>query len=227
MADLEGALVDMRPAALLAFLAATGKTGLLRVAGHQHTVSVWLDGGLAVSADSTGAGNALLDQLVDLLCTPSGTFKFSEGALPRPDLARDPDPDLLPQAVERLQQWEGLADAVPSLSLHVKLLKADREDVVLSSGAWSVSVSVASGHASVGSVARHLKWSAFKTCQAVRELVEAGRADLVPPPKRRRRGAKVEAPAAAAVWHPANRPLWPGAGSSDRDRFSEAWSSED
>jgi hypothetical protein len=87
-----------------------------------------------------------------------------------------------------------------------------------------VSVAVSAGHASVEAAAKHLKWSAFDTCQAVRELVDAGRAELVPPPKRRRRPSRLDAPAMApGTWHPANQPLWPGAGGTDRDRFSGQW----
>jgi hypothetical protein len=235
MADLEGGLLELRPAHLLEFLAATEKTGTLRVAGHQHTLTVWVVDGAAVSAESNGPDEDLLDQLVDLLRTPAGTFKFAEGV--RGEAGGEPDRHLLPRAVERLRQWEALADAVPSLSLHVKLLNADDEDVALSSAAWSVSVAVSGGHASVASVAKHLKWSTFKTCTAVRELVDNGRAALVPPPNRRRRGlgssnsntnSRVEAPAATpGVWHPANQPLWPGAGTKERDRFSSAWAFEE
>jgi hypothetical protein len=236
MAELEGGLDDFRPITLLEFLAATAKTGMLRVAGHQRTVTVWVAEGVAIAAESTGPDTDLLDQLVDLLRTPAGTFKFTEG-----DLARDPDSapadqpgqpqtDLLPRAVRRLREWESLADAVPSLSLLVKLLPAPNEEVTLSSAAWSVSVAVSSGQTSVAAVAKHLKWSAFKTCQAVRELVDAGRATLTPPPKRRRRSLanRVDAPVTSpGAWHAAKRPLWPGTGSTERDRFAEAWSSED
>jgi hypothetical protein len=228
MADLEGGLDEFRPATLLEFLAATAKTGMLRVAGRHQTVTVWVADGVAVAAESSGTDTDLLDQLVDLLRTPAGTFRFSEGDLPRPDLAATPDADLLPRAVARLHDWESLADAVPSLSLVVKLLNTDNEEVTLSSAAWSVSVSVASGHGSVAAVAKHLKWSAFKTCQAVRELVDAGRATLAPPPKRRR-GKKVDNTLvdAPGVWHPSKQPLWPGAGGDERDRFSSAWAFED
>ena len=226
MASLEGGLDELRPTALLSFLAATSKTGMLRVAGRHHTVTVWVADGVAVAADSTGPDDTLLDQLVDLLRTPAGTFRFAEGDLPRPELARRPDPDLLPRAVDRLQQWESLADAVPSLSLVVKLLNASGPEVTLSSAAWAVSVAVAGGHTSVAALSKHLRWSAFDTCLAVRELVDAGRAMLVPPPKRRR-GRRSSTVAAPTVWHPANQPLWPGAGGDERDRFAHAWFDEE
>ncbi|MDQ1445043.1 MAG: hypothetical protein QOI20_1507, partial [Acidimicrobiaceae bacterium] len=180
----------------------------------------------SAGADGPLVDDGLLDQLVDLLRTPSGAFRFTEGALARPDRVATPDPDLLPRAIERLHDWEALADAVPSLSLLVKLRNNTApgpSEVTLSSAAWAVSVAVSSGQASVAAVAKHLHWSAFETCQAVRELVDAGRAVLAPPPKRRRgrrAGAAVSGP---GVWHPANQPLWPGAGGDERDRFSAAW----
>lgn len=226
--DLAGGLHELRPAPLLEFLAATRKTGLLQVTSRTHKISVWLADGVTVAADSTGPDADLLDQLVDLLRTPTGAFAFTEGESPRPDQAYTPEPDLLPRAVERLHEWTALADAVPSLSLVVKLLNTDDDEVSLSAAAWSVSVAVSGGHGSVASAAKHLKWSAFKTCKAVRELVDAGRATLVPPPKRRRSAKKTaDAMIAGGVWHPANQPLWPGAGSAETDRFSAAWAYEE
>lgn len=227
MPDLEGELLELRPAHLLDFLGATRKTGMLRVTGRQHTLTVWLAEGAAVAADSTQpTANPpdLVDQLVELLRTPTGTFRFVEGALAKPELAQAPDHDLLPRAVQRLHDWEDLADAVPSLSLIVKLVNTDDDDVTLSAGAWSVSVAVSSGSASVAAAAKHLGWSAFRTCLAVRELVEAGRASLAPPPKRRRRSNKADVSSVSGgVWHPANRPLWPGSGTRESDRFRDAW----
>jgi len=227
MADLAGGLDELRPAPLLEFLAATAKTGVLRVEGRHSKVSVWLVDGATVAAETTGPDTDLLDQLVELLRTPAGTFEFVEGESPRPDRVVAPQADLLPRAVDRLHEWTALADAVPSLTLVVKLLNADGEDVQLSSPAWSLSVAVSSGHASVAAAAKHLRWSAFKTCKAVRELVDAGRATLVPPPKRRRGAAARHGDPVVTgqgAWHPANQPLWPGSGSSDRDRFSaSAW----
>lgn len=226
MADLAGGLHELRPATVLAFLTATAKTGVLRVSGRHTRINVWLADGVTVAAETPGEDDALLDQLVELLRTPAGSFEFEEGESPRPDRVLEPSVDLLPQAVTRLQQWEPLADAVPSLSLVVKLLNADDEHVQLSAAAWSVSVAVASGHSSVASVAKHLKWSAFKTCQAVRELVDAGRATLVPPPKRQRGGRNAAAVVSGpGVWHPSNQPLWPGSGSDERERFTSAWAS--
>ena len=233
MADLEGGLLELRPATLLEFLAATEKTGMLRVQGRQEprrTITVWVERGVAVAAESTGPDTDLLDQLVDLIRTPAGTFRFTEGDLPRPEQTRDPDPELLPRAVARLHEWEDIAEAVPSLSLVVKLVNDHAgEEVMLSSSAWSVSVAVSGGHTSIDAVAKHLRWSSFRTCKAVRELVDAGRATLTAPPKRRRGGhplssTKVEAP---GVWHPSNQPLWPGSGGDERDRFSSAWAYEE
>ncbi|HZQ29315.1 MAG TPA: DUF4388 domain-containing protein [Acidimicrobiales bacterium] len=221
--DLDGTLADFRPAALLAFLAATGSTGALTVRGNQATVTVWMEHGVAVAAESAG-GDDVVESLVGLLRTPAGSFRFRHDEQVPLHRAQPIDEDLLSAVAERLHEWESLSDAVPSLSLVVKLLHADsREDVILSGAAWSVSVAVASGHSSVSAVADHLGWSTYRTCRAVRELVDAGRATLVPPPRRRRRRGADDAVAGPAVWHPANRPLWPGAGSSERDRFAEAW----
>jgi hypothetical protein len=222
--DLEGTLADFRPAALLAFLATTGSTGALVVRGNQSAVTVWMEDGLAVAAESAEAVGDVVESLVGLLRTPAGSFRFRHDELAPPHRMHPADDDLLDQVTERLHEWESLSDAVPSLSLMVKLLNADgREDVILSGAAWSVSVAVSTGHSSVASVSRHLGWSTYRTCRAVRELVDAGRATLLPPPRRRRKRAADDAVTGPAVWLPANQPLWPGEGTSERDRFAEAW----
>jgi hypothetical protein len=221
--DLDGTLADFRPGALLAFLSASRTSGVLAVRGNHGVVTIWLEDGIAVAAQSEIAGTDVVESLVEILRTPAGTFRYQHGQSVPPHLPLLDADDLLPRVGRRLQEWESLADAVPSLSLHVKLLNADgRDNVLLSGGAWSVSVAVSSGHASVASVAKHLGWSTYRTCTAVRELVDSGRASLVPPPKRRRKRAE-QSVTGPAVWHPANQPLWPGAGTSERDRFSHAF----
>jgi hypothetical protein len=221
--DLQGTLADFRPGALLAFLSASRTSGALSVRGNHGVVNIWLEDGIAVAAQSEIAGTDVVEGLVEILRTPAGTFRYQHGQSVPSHLPLLGAEDLLPRVAKRLQEWESLADAVPSMSLHVKLLNAGgRDDVVLSGGAWSVSVAVSSGHASVASVAKHLGWSTYRSCKAVRELVESGRATLVPPPKRRRKRPD-QSVMGPAIWHPANQPLWPGAGTDERDRFAHAF----
>lgn len=206
---LSGTLIDVRPRTLLHFLGLTGKTGVLRARGHNHEVAVRLARGTVV-----GGGNSVAD-VVELLRLGNGEFSFEE-TLSDSVVIGVPVADVLAHADDVLVEWEEVSQAVPSVGLVVALRgSGDGEHVTMSSDAWDLVVEVAAGHTTPEALARHLDWSLLRTCRAVKELAEAGRAELLPPTQTRRalqgRARAVLAKAEPRVWHAADRPLWPGA----------------
>jgi hypothetical protein len=77
-------------------------------------------------------------------------------------------------------------------------LRRCNDDVQLSADAWNVSTAVAGGEATPQQVAAHLRWQALRTCRAVKELVDSGRAVLSAPERR------------AVTLAGSASPLWPG-----------------
>ena len=63
---LSGALADCRPLVLLCFLAETEKTGVLEVQGRRSRMTLWLERGAAVAAE-TDSGADLVDTVVTAL----------------------------------------------------------------------------------------------------------------------------------------------------------------
>lgn len=220
---LTGTLVDVRPRTLLHFLGLTGKTGVLRARGHDHDVAVRLERGSVVAP-----GDDVVSDVVELLRLGNGEFSFEETAAVDNAIVGESVPDVLAEADDVLAEWEEVSQAVPSVGLVVGLQGVGGgEDVTLSSDAWDVVVEVANGHATPDALARRLEWSLLRTCRAVKELAEAGRANLLPPAQTKRilqgRARAVLAKAEPRVWHPADRPLWPGAGADESARRRTPW----
>lgn len=224
-ADLAGTLADCRPLAVLCFLASTHKSGVLRVKGPLGQATIWLHDGSAVAAEGEGPGD-VLDSVVDALRTPRGEFTFEQREVPAPAFVPPAMDTLLRRAIEELEAWQELSDSVPSMSLVVTLQQTTEAEVNLSSSAWTLSVAVAAGHATPAAAAAHLGWSALRTCRAVKELVDAGRARLEAPPKRSRSARDRSTVAGAVPWDPGRQPLWPGAGLDEGARFKVGWDSE-
>ena len=218
-ADLAGNLADCRPLALLCFLAGTRKSGVLRVRGPRSEATVWLCNGAAVGAEGAGSGT-VLDTVVDALRTPKGEFTFEQCDVRSPEDVPPAMDALLDRAIEALRTWQELSEAIPSMSLVIHLQQTGEAEVSLSSAAWTVSVTVAAGHATPAAVAAHLGWPALRTCRAVKELVDAGRARLEAPP-RLSLGTSTAA-AGPGRWDPGRQPMWPGANAPTRFRIG--WS---
>lgn len=210
-ATFSGTLVDLRPRTLLHFLGLTGKSGVLRARGHEHHAVVRFAGGRVVGDDAVA-------RVVELLRLGNGAFDFEEAD----DGAQDdgvPVADLLAAADRQVAEWEDVSQAVPSVGLVVRLRASGDGDVRMSADAWNVVATIAGGAVTPTALAGHLGWPLLRVCRAVKELVESGRADLVPPTRPRRmlhgQARAVLAKAEPHAWSVADRPLWPGVGGGD------------
>ncbi|HEX2039127.1 MAG TPA: DUF4388 domain-containing protein [Acidimicrobiales bacterium] len=220
-APLSGTLVDVRPRTLLQFLSLTGKSGVVRARGHEHVATVRFVGGRVVGADAAVA-------VAELLRLGNGEFEFDE-TVGEPADDGAPVADVLAAADELVAEWEEISQVVPSLGLVVRL-RACGEAVHLSGDAWDVVAALAGGAVTPPALADHLGLPLLRVCRAVKELVDGGRADLLPPQRSRRvlagRARAVLAKAEPRPWHAADRPLWPGAG-SEPARARKPWDDPD
>jgi hypothetical protein len=205
----------MRPRTLLHFLGLTGKSGVLRVRERDRQAAVWFRGGEVVRVDAD-----VLDSIVAMLRVPSGHFEFEE-ITPPGEAAGVPVAVLLEQAAELLLDWEETAQAVPSTTLVIELRHTD-DEARLSSDAWAVSVAVSGGHITPASAADHLRWGMLRTCRAVKELVDSGRAAVLPPVRTTTPVlvGKADVVLTSGV---ATQPLWPGATAEAGSPWRTAW----
>ncbi|HVF75933.1 MAG TPA: DUF4388 domain-containing protein [Acidimicrobiales bacterium] len=205
---LTGTLVDFRPRTLLHFLGLTGKSGVLRV----DDIAVSFRNGRVLGDDA-------VDEVVRMLRTPQGRFRFEESATVGGDVFGRHIAEVLAEAGEAVMDWEEVAQVVPSMAVVVTLSHGD-DDVHLSADAWTLSTAVAAGHTTPAQLMTQLGWPALRVCRAVSELVTGGRAAVAPPVRERR--ASLRGRAETILTATTERPLWPGHGQSE-SRWRTPW----
>lgn len=176
MVALQGTLDTFALADVLRLLAATHKTGRLRVTGDRGSGSVWVVDGRVVATELAvpGAGSGdPAETLFTLLRFVDGSFTFESGAeTPSAGDAREIEP-LLNQAEDLLAEWRSIEAVVPSLEAWLTLRPEIERDVVVDADRWRVIAAVAGG-ASAASVGEALGTGELDTLRAVKELVELG-----------------------------------------------------
>ena len=201
---LQGTLDTFALPDVLRLLAATKKSGRLRITGSRGTGSVWVQAGEAVAVEATHAPHAVEpgDALFELLRFEEGAFTFdaeATHAAPRSPIDIEL---LLADAEALLEEWRAIELVVPSMDAWVTLRRTlPAGELTLGQELWTSVVAVGSG-ATVRRVAEELCLAELPVSRAMRELVEAGIAELAPTAPA---GAEASsAPVAAPV---AERPL--------------------
>lgn len=225
--SLQGTLETIPLSDVLSLLAATSKSGELKVTGPRGEGRLWIDGGKVVQADVPRAATPV-DAVFELLRLSSGTFAFEAGtAAPSPGEPRAVDA-LLSEAKGRLDVWKSIEAVVPSTRCLVGLTpELGSDSVTVTRGQWRQLVSVAGG-GDVHGVMERLGLGEFEACRTVKELVDAGLARVAPAPtprepERPAPPAPTPPPRSAAGGRPtASRPPEAAPGTPDRRAPSEA-----
>lgn len=201
---LQGTLDTFALPDVLRLLAATKKTGRLRITGGRGTGSVWAAGGDIVGVEATHAphANEAVDALFELLRFQDGAFTFdAEATHDDPDAPAEVEV-LLAQAESLLDEWRTIEAVVPSLDAWVTLASSLPDgEVTIDQARWTTVVAVGGG-ATVRRVADELCLAELPVSRAVKELVELGLAEIAAAPPA---GAVPQVAPAAA---PAPRPLF-------------------
>lgn len=179
--SLHGTLETFALPDVMALLAATKKTGELRVVGGRLDGRVHLDGGQVVSAE-VGRADSLVDAVFELLRLTTGKFSFD--ADKPPTSAGEPadvEPLLL-EAQARLAEWRDIETVVPSLEAGVHLVGTLADPhVTLASEQWRLVVAVA-GARTVQDVADRLELGDYAVSKALKDLVDTGVVEMGPAP---------------------------------------------
>ena len=173
---LQGTLDTFALPDVLRLLAATKKSGRLRITGRRGTGDVWVTSGgvSAVEASAAPRATDLVDALFELLRFEEGSFAFDadvahEDAGPTADID-----DLLSQAEELLAEWRQISAVVPSLDAFVTLRRTlETPAVNITQEHWTTLVAVGGGSA-VHSIGDVLDLPEIAVSRAVRDLVELG-----------------------------------------------------
>lgn len=171
--SLHGTLETFALPDVLALLAATKKTGELRVVGGKTDGRVWFDAGGVVGAE-VGRAAGYVDAVFELLRLESGKFSFdADKSSPAPGAPGAVDA-LLTEAQARLEEWRSIEAVVPSVACGVSLAsEVDDPHVMVTGGQWRALVGVASA-GTVSTLIDHLGAGEFETCRTLKGLVEAG-----------------------------------------------------
>jgi hypothetical protein len=195
---LQGTLDTFALPDVLRLLAATRKTGRLRLSGSRGNGAVWVEAGLVVCVEAAHAPHATGADagLFELLRFDDGAFTFDV------DLVHeDPGPaldveEVLGAAEAQLAEWQEIESVVPSLDAWVSL-RADLPgpEVVIDRDRWATLVALGAG-ATVRRVGDELCLSELAVSRALKDLVELGVAEVddAPPP-----GASTPSSAPTAV----------------------------
>ena len=205
---LQGTLDTFALPDVLRLLAATKKTGRLRITGGRGTGSVWVESGGVCALEATHAPHAIesVDALFELLRFEDGAFTFDADAVHDAPGAPADVERLLDQSEALLHEWRDIESVVPSMDAWVTLRKLlPLTEVSVDQARWTTVVAVGGG-ATVRRVADELCLSELPVSRAIKDLVEAGLLsieDAAPA------GVAIAAPAIAApaTAAPAPRPL--------------------
>ncbi|MGI8685914.1 MAG: DUF4388 domain-containing protein [Acidimicrobiales bacterium] len=171
--SLQGTLETIPLPDVLALLAATKKTGELRITGGKGDGRLWLDAGKVVGADVPRAATPV-DAVFELLRLTAGSFTFGGGAPPNGPGAPLAIDALLVEAQERLSAWQAIEAVVPSMACTLRLIpELGPDSVTVTRQQWKQMVAVVAGGDVTGAM-KHLAIGEFDACRTVKDLVDAG-----------------------------------------------------
>ncbi|HUF33602.1 MAG TPA: DUF4388 domain-containing protein [Acidimicrobiales bacterium] len=179
--SLQGTLDTFALADVIRLLAATSKTGHLRITSPRGAGGAWLDAGLVVGIESPLGGETPETRAFELLRLEEGSFAFESG-----ERSEDPEEpteveDLLTGAEVLLAEWREIVAVVPSLEHRVALTRIlPAESVPVDQAQWDGLVAIGGG-TSVRAMGDDLGQDELAASRTVRALVEAGLVEVLEP----------------------------------------------
>lgn len=178
--SLQGSFQTIALRDVMALLAASNKTGELRVVGEHVEGRLWLIDGQLVESN-VGKAVSHVDALFELMRLSEGNFVFKDGVdAPEPGEAVAIE-GVVHQAEERLKEWQGIIGVVPSVEHRVRLIPdLPATEVTLSAEEWHLVMAIALA-GTVQGVLEELSLGQFEGCRGIRRLVDAGLVIVDPP----------------------------------------------
>lgn len=171
---LQGSLNTLSVADVLWMLAATNKTGHLRIRSDRGVAAVWMRDGRVTAGTTPRVPDGPFDEVVsDLLRYEHGSFVFDpDDRAPQGEAFGSVD-DLLRRAHGLLIEWEDLRASVPSLDHRVRLAEdLHHGEVTVTARQWQALAVIAEG-CSVDELAARLgltELGALRTLDQLRAL---------------------------------------------------------
>jgi Domain of unknown function (DUF4388) len=177
---LQGTLDTFALPDVLRLLAATKKTGRLRITGGRGTGSVWVSSGEVEAIEATHAPHATgpVDALFELLRFEDGAFTFdAEATHDDPGPATDVE-ILLVQSEGMLAEWREIEAVVSSMDAWVTLRsQLPMPEIAIDQERWTTIVAIGAG-ATVRRIGDELCLAELPISRAIKELCEIGLVDI-------------------------------------------------
>lgn len=176
---LQGTLDTFALPDVLRLLAATKKSGCLRLTGPRGAGSAWVDEGGVVAVEASHAPRAteVVDALFELLRFEEGSFTFDPDVLHGGPGAPQDVEVVLDAADALLREWREIESIVPSMDAWVRLRRELDGPVSVDPASWTTLVAVGTG-ATVAAIADRLELAELPVSRAVRGLVQLGVIEL-------------------------------------------------
>lgn len=186
---LQGTLDVVSLAEILRLLAATAKTGQLRLENETHRGVVWLREGhvTAVTDVQPGTNAPMVEFLLWFTTQAGGSFAFHLD-----DDAPHADSPIEVKAIEAelaalAREWEELHRVVPSLDHRVGLVaRLPTREVTIDANRWPV-ILMAASEPTVQDLGARFGFGELDALRAARDLVSTGAAEVRPPARREAR----------------------------------------
>lgn len=181
---LQGTLDTFALPDVLRLLAATKKTGRLRLTGSRGTGSVWVTSGEVEAIEATHAPHASepVDALFELLRFEDGAFTFdAEATHDEPGPPTDVE-ILLAESESLLAEWRDIEAVVPSMDAWVTLRRTlPLPEVAIDQERWTTIVAIGGG-ATVRRIGDELCLAELPISRAVKDLAQVGIVDIADAP---------------------------------------------
>ncbi len=144
---LQGNIESFPVSDILRLLHGQDQTGRLRVEGDRGTLSIFMESGRLVAAEHNGEiGITILDAMVELIRSTSGSFAFDTDV--RPVVAAEPEQleAVLSEAEFCVAEWEEIEADVPSLEMWAQPVDTLTDDsITINAEQWRLLVAMGSG----------------------------------------------------------------------------------
>lgn len=173
---------------VLRLLARQHLTGRLHVRSRSYGANLFLEEGALVGADqsehqaaaASGDVRGRLEEICfEMLDAERGSFEFQLGRPTAvPGAGRLRIDTVLARARRRLQQWQELQEAIPSLELQPRLAEdLSATEITIDQERWRM-LTVIDGRRNLRAIGRSLGLSDFDVCRLVKGLIDDGVVEL-------------------------------------------------
>ena len=176
---LQGDIESFPVQDVLRLLQGQDQTGRLRVDGDRGALAIFMENGRLIAAEHDGdVGLSVLDAMVELVRSTSGSFAFDAGILPIMAAEAQSLESVLSEAEFCIAEWEEVEQSVTSRQMWVRPAQSFAADsITVNSDQWSILVAMGRGMA-LDDIARFAGVRPLHAAREAKALADMGAIEL-------------------------------------------------